>query len=61
VQRKLEAAVGWCTRINDAAARASRRAALVHEWQGKCAHLAELLDFARLRPLNEASLQQRLI
>jgi type III restriction enzyme len=31
------------------------------EWQGKGAHLADLLDFARLRPWGEASLQQRLI
>jgi type III restriction enzyme len=35
--------------------------AVVYEWQGKGARLAELLDYARLRPLGEASLQQRLI
>lgn len=30
---------------------------VVHEWQRKGAHLAELLDFARLRPLASAALQ----
>ena len=70
VQRKLKAAVGWCTRINELAP--EQRSGLpwhdvllaenvVYEWQGKGAHLAELLDFARLRPLGEALLQQRLI
>ncbi|MDP2417943.1 MAG: DEAD/DEAH box helicase family protein [Hydrogenophaga sp.] len=70
VQRKLKAAVGWCDRINTLPP--EHRSGLpwhyvllaenvVHEWQGKGAHLAELLDFARLRPLGEASLQQRLI
>lgn len=33
----------------------------VYEWQGKGARLADLLDFARLRPLADASLQARLI
>ena len=70
VQRKLRAAVGWCGRINELPP-AHRNGLLwhyvllaenvVHEWQGKGAHLAELLDYARLRPLNEALLQQRLI
>jgi len=32
-----------------------------HSWQQKGAHLVKLLDFARLRPLGEASLQGRLI
>ena len=70
VQRKLKAAVGWCNRINELPP--EHRNGLpwhyvllaenvVYEWQGKGAHLAELLDYARLRPLNEASLQQRLI
>ena len=70
VQRKLKAAVGWCDRINTLPP--EHRSGLrwhyvllaenmVHEWQGKGAHLAELLDFARLRPLSGASLQQRLI
>ena len=33
----------------------------VQAWQGKGAHLAQLLDFARLRPLASADLQARLI
>lgn len=70
VQRKLKAAVGWCDRIN--ALEPEHRNGLpwhyvllaesvVHEWQAKGAHLAELLGFARLRPLANASLQERLI
>ena len=35
--------------------------AVVYEWQDKGARLVELLDYARLRPVGEASLQQRLI
>jgi type III restriction enzyme len=35
--------------------------AVVDEWQGKGARLVEMLDYARLWPLGEASLQQRLI
>ena len=35
--------------------------AVFHEWQAKSARLADLLDFARLRPLADASLQERLI
>jgi type III restriction enzyme len=34
---------------------------VVYEWQGKGARLAELLSYARLRPLAEASLQERLL
>ena len=34
---------------------------VAHEWQGKGAHLAQLLDFARLRPLASASLQASLL
>ena len=70
VQRKLKAAVAWCERIN-ALAPAHRQGLpwhyvllaenVVHEWQGKGAHLAELLDFARLRPLASASLQASLL
>ena len=70
VQRKLKAAMGWCERINGLPA--EHRQGLpwhyvllaedvVHEWQQKGAHLAELLNFARLRPLGEASKQQRLL
>ena len=33
---------------------------VVHEWQAKGARLAELLDYARLRPLANASLQNQL-
>jgi type III restriction enzyme len=70
VQRKWKAALGWCERIN-ALPQEHRQGMpwqyvllaenVVHEWQQKGAHLAELLDFARLRPLGEASLQQQLI
>ena len=70
VQRKLKAAVAWCARINTL--EPEHRQGLpwhyvllaenvLHEWQGKGAHLAELLDYARLRPLGDASLQARLI
>ena len=34
---------------------------VLHEWQGSGAHLAELLDYARLRPLASASLQTSLL
>jgi type III restriction enzyme len=34
---------------------------MVLEWQAKGARLAELLDYARFRPLADASLQGRLI
>ena len=33
----------------------------IYEWQAKGARLAELLDYARLRPLANASLQTSLI
>ena len=70
VQRKLKAAVAWCERINQLPP--EHRGGLpwqyvllaedtVYEWQSKNAYLAELLDFARLRPLAEASRQERLI
>lgn len=70
VQRKLKAAVGWCERINALAAEHRGGQAwhyvllaesAVKEWQAKGTHLAELLSFARLRPVAEASLQQRLL
>jgi type III restriction enzyme len=70
VQRKLKAAVAWCDRINGLPPkhRGGRpwhyvllAENVVHEWQAQGAHLAELLDYARLRPLADASLQQRLI
>ncbi|WP_198314771.1 MULTISPECIES: DEAD/DEAH box helicase [unclassified Acidovorax] len=66
VQRKLKAAVAWVARIN-ALAPEHRQGLpwhyvllaenVVHEWQAKGAHLAELLDYARLRPLASAELQ----
>ena len=70
VQRKLKAATAWCQRINDLPA--DLRGGLpwhyvllaenvVYEWQGKGARLGELLDYARLRPLAEASLQGQLL
>ena len=70
VQRKLRAAVAWCERINGLAP--EHRQGLpwhyvllgedaVQEWQGQGAHLAELLDFARLRPLASADLQASLL
>jgi len=70
VQRKLKAALAWCERINNLTEEQRQSPpwhyvllgeAVVYEWQGKGARLAELLDYARLRPLGEASLQQRLI
>jgi len=70
VQRKLKAALAWCERIN--ALTPEQRGGpqwhyvllaenVVYEWQAKGARLAELLDYARLRPLAGASLQQALI
>ena len=70
VQRKLKAAIAWCERIN-ALAPEHRQGLpwhyvllaedVVHEWQAKGAHLAELLDYAWLRPLASASLQASLL
>lgn len=70
VQRKLKAALAWCERIN--ALTPEQRGGppwhyvllaenVVVEWQTKGARLAELLDYARLRPLANASLQTSLI
>ena len=69
-QRKLKAALAWCGRIN--ALTTEQRGGppwhyvllaenVVVEWQAKGARLAELLDYARLRPLADASLQARLL
>lgn len=69
VQRKLKAAVAWCERINTL--EPQHRQGLpwhyvllaentVQEWQDKGAHLAQLLDFARLRPVANAALQERM-
>lgn len=70
VQRKRKAALAWCERIN--ALTPEQRGGppwhyvllaenVVYEWQAKGARLAELLDYARLRPLANASLQTSLI
>jgi type III restriction enzyme len=70
VQSKRKAALAWCERINSLAKEQRGGPpwnyvllgeAVVYEWQGKGVRLAELLDYERLRPLGEASLQQRLI
>jgi type III restriction enzyme len=70
VQRKRKAALAWCDRINQLTDDQRQSPpwhyvllgeSIVYEWQGKGARLSELLDYARLRPLAEASLQQRLI
>ena len=66
VQRKRKAALAWCERINDLppSLRASPPwhyvllgESAVAEWHAKGAHLAELLHYARLRPLASASQQ----
>ncbi|MBK6614095.1 DEAD/DEAH box helicase family protein [Ottowia sp.] len=70
VQRKRKAAVGWCERINVLAPELRQGLPwhyvllgedAVHEWQGKGAHLAELLDFARLRLLPQPGDQRQLV
>ena len=70
VQRKLRAAIAWCDRINTLSPIERRSTPwhyvllaenVVAEWQAKGARLAELLDYARLRPLANASQQERLI
>jgi type III restriction enzyme len=70
VQRKRRAALAWCDRINtlDPAERDGRPwfyvllgEDLVVDWQTQGAGLAQLLNFARLRPLADASAQGRLI
>ena len=69
VQRKLKAAVSWCERINglDAGLRAGLPwhyvllgENLFHDWRSKGARLGDLLNFARVRPLGDASTQGRL-
>jgi len=70
VQRKLKAAMAWCERINGLTA--EQRGGLpwhyvllaenvLLEWQAKGARLAELLDYARLRPLADGSSQGKLL
>jgi len=70
VQRKLKAALAWVDRIN-ALSELQRGGPPWHyvllgedvfkEWQSKGAHLAELLNFARLRPQVQSVMQQKLI
>ena len=66
----LKAALAWCERINGLSAEQRQSAPwhyvllaenVVLEWQAKGARLAELLHYARLRPLASAALQQVLI
>ena len=70
VQRKLKAALAWCERIN--ALPPTLRGelpwhyvllgeAVFDEWQRQGERLTDLLDFARLRPLADASTQTRLL
>ena len=69
VQRKLKAAVAWCDRINglDEKQRGGLPwhyvllgESLFQDWRSKGARLGELLNFARARPLADASTQGRL-
>lgn len=70
VQRKLKAAAAWCERINGLAP-AQRdnhdwRYVLLgetsfYDWQSKGGRLAELLEFARVRPMGNPLTQQALI
>ena len=60
VQRKLRAALAWCDRINDLSV-FDRGSPPWHYMLLAENVLAELLDFARLRPLASASQQERLI
>ena len=66
VQRKLKAATAWCERINALAAEARSDLpwhyvllgeSLFYDWQRKGARLADLLAFARVRPLASAVTQ----
>jgi type III restriction enzyme len=69
VQRKLKAASSWCNRINTL--EAAERSGLpwhyvllgetaFYDWHSKGARLSELLEFARLRPVADQSLQGNL-
>jgi type III restriction enzyme len=70
VQRKLKAAAAWCERINNLApehrdGREWRYAlvgeALLYDWRAKGGRLAELMEYARVRPLGDATAQQSLL
>ncbi len=69
IQRKLKAATAWCERINGLGAeqRSGRiwSYALVgetifHEWRSKGGRMIEMLEFARVRPINGLELQAKL-
>lgn len=69
VQRKLKSATAWCERINNLPPEQRDGLPwhyvllgqmLFQDWRSKNARLGELLEFARVRPLNDASLQGRL-
>jgi type III restriction enzyme len=66
VRRKKRAAVAWCDKINalapDQRSRAEWHYALVgeqvfYEWRDKGASLRQMLDFAKLRPVDERAQQ----
>lgn len=70
VQRKQRAAIGWCEQINmlPAEQRDNREwyyvilgEASVKEWQSKHARASDLLDFARLRRTEQASVQESML
>jgi type III restriction enzyme len=70
VQRKLKAAAAWCERINGLTPeqRDNREwryvllgEASLYDWQSKGGRLADLLDFARVRPVGDMTAQQTLI
>ncbi|QEA12851.1 hypothetical protein [Comamonas flocculans] len=67
---KLRAALTWCERINTLAPEQRQHLpwhyvlpgeSAVREWQAKHAHLAQLLDCARLRPVVDALVQGSLL
>ena len=69
VQRKQRAAIAWCEQLNalEPEKRAGRNwqyvlldESIVHDWKKKNARVGELLDFARLRRVDEPA-QERLI
>ncbi|MDP1606746.1 MAG: DEAD/DEAH box helicase family protein [Rhodocyclaceae bacterium] len=70
VQRKLKAATAWCERINGLAPEHRDQhqwryvllgEATFYDWRAKGGRLAELLNFARIRPLGDAGAQQSLL
>ena len=66
VQRKLKSATAWCERINSLAPEQRDGLpwhyvllgeTLFRDWRSKGAQLGDLLEFARVRPVANASLQ----